>query len=191
MLPAENERAKYEDIWQLPAYAENSPGDKRSTLFGQIANPSLGDTLIDLGCGKGVGGKKLESLYGVDVTYLDITRAGDGSVEPFLKQPLWEPIPPIKGGRRTWQYNYGYCVDVMEHIPTEFTMLAVRNMLAVCKYVFFGVSFLPDYFGPAFVGQQLHLTIKDFTWWRDHFSEMGQLLDGRDLLGSGVYYVKA
>ena len=182
------ERARYETIWAVPEYNQISPGEGNVSLFGQIVNPRAGETLIDFGCGKGLGGQRLRQEYGLDVTYLDLVKVGN-CPEPHIQQSLWEPIQPNSLGTKRW--NYGYCSDVMEHIPKEFTMLAAKNMLDVCDYVFFVPAFYQETHGPRYMNEPLHLTIECFVWWRDRFMEVGTLLDGRDLLTKGVFYVKS
>tara|TARA_Y100000310_G_C20412041_1_gene682489 strand:+ start:135 stop:695 length:561 start_codon:yes stop_codon:yes gene_type:complete len=177
------EQERYTLAWGIPAYSDMSPGEQAASLFGRVASPRAGSTLIDLGCGKGAGGLTVYNMYGLNVTYLDIVRI-EGTPGPFIEQPLWEPFAHTK------KWDYGYCCDVMEHIPAEFTMLVVRNILDACKKAFFAVSFQPDVFGPKYLKEPLHLTVQDFRWWRDRFKEVGTLLDGRDLLGKGVFYVE-
>jgi hypothetical protein len=77
----------------------------------------------------------------------------------------------------------------MEHIPTEFTMLAARNLLDVSmKGVFFHISLVPDAFG-AYVGHPLHQSVFPFVWWRDRLREIGLVQECRDLITAGAYYV--
>ena len=83
---------------------------------------------------------------------------------------------------------YGYCCDVMEHIPTEFTMLVVRNLLDVCRTVWFQIAFAHDAFG-AFVGEPLHLTVQTYQWWHDRIGSVGQIIEARDLCGTGLFVV--
>lgn len=182
------ERERYETIWRVPEYHENSPGERLVSLFGRVASPVAGETLIDLGCGKGVGGLGLQQSYGVNVTYLDFVKV-EGCPEPHIQQCLWEPIKTT-AHHGTNKWDYGFCVDVMEHIPKEFTMLAAKNMLDVCKRVFFVPAFVPDCKGPKHTNEPLHLTVENFVWWRDRFMELGTLLDARDLLLRGVFYVE-
>jgi len=178
MSLSEHEREKYAQAWDIPAYHDHSPGKKYAPLFGRMVAPD-GGSVLDIGCGAGAGGKALEAAYGLSATYLDQVKVGE--LDPFIEQPLWKPIPGL--------YDYGYCCDVMEHIPTEFTMLCVTNMLRACKQVFFSISFQPDHFG-AHIGEPLHLTVKPFAWWRDALREVGTVVDARDLLGEGVFVVK-
>lgn len=179
MSVAARERAKYAEVWDIADYHKHSPGKRYAELFGRMVKPD-GGTALDIGCGAGAGGRAIGEQYGLHVVYLDQVKVGD--LDPFIEQPLWQPIPGV--------YDYGYCCDVMEHLPQEFTMLAVRNMLDACKQVFFSISFQRDHFG-AYVGEPLHLTVQPFAWWRDRLSEMGALQDARDLLGEGVFVVEA
>jgi hypothetical protein len=174
-----HEQGKYEQIWDLPAYSDNSPGSKYADMFMQITGAQPKDSVIDLGCGAGAGGRALVE-HKLLVTYLDFVQVPDVP-EPFIQQSLWEPI-----SAGTWKY--GFCCDVMEHLPPEFSMLAVHNMLEACDGVFFSIAFAPDYFG-RFVGEPLHLNVKPFVWWRDRLAGMGNLIEARDLLGEGVFYV--
>ncbi len=183
MTVIEAERAKYEKVWQMPAYHEGKrPGVVHTPMFAEIANPDPGDSVIDLGCGAGTGGDSLRNL-GLSVTYLDLVRV-EGVGEPFIEQCLWHPLPS-----RNPPWKYGYCCDVMEHIPPEYSMLVLRNIMDACESVFFSISFREDMFGKL-VGEPLHLTIRPYTWWRDRLAEFGELVEARDLLGEGVFYVR-
>ena len=138
------EREKYADIWSLPDYGKQSPGQYWTDLFVDIATPKAGQSLVDLGCGQGAAGLSLEARFRLQVAYLDLVNLG--GLEPFIEQALWEPLPPLNpwGDSR---YDYGYCCDVLEHIPEAFTMLSVKNALNACDRVFFSISFMPDHFG--------------------------------------------
>jgi hypothetical protein len=77
----------------------------------------------------------------------------------------------------------------MEHIPTEFTALAVDRILSAGRDAFFSISFEPDHFG-SFLRQPLHLTVRPFEWWLGLMGEVGTVLDARDLMGEGIFHVK-
>jgi hypothetical protein len=173
----EHEQQKYQGCWDLPEYLKCSPGAVHSDHFGAVVEPLAGQRVVDFGCGAGDGGKALAEKFDVEVTYVDIVDCG---MRPFIQQPLWEPFQD--------NWNIGYCCDVMEHLPKEFTMLAVDNMLHACDAVFFSISFMPDHFG-RYVGEPLHLTVESFIWWRDRLREIGTVHDARDLLGEGIFYV--
>ena len=186
---ANAERVKYDAIWQVPGYAENSPGDDLVAMFAELSGCKAGETLIDLGCGTGRAGARLARDHGLKVTLFDLTDAGlEGEARGlrFVEGCLWGSH--LRLTRPTMGYDYGYCCDVLEHVPPEFTMLAVANIMAACRVVFFSIATVPDQFG-AEIGEPLHLTVRPFVWWRDHLAELGRLIECRDLLTSGVYYM--
>jgi hypothetical protein len=78
----------------------------------------------------------------------------------------------------------------MEHIPPAFTMLVVARLLEVARSgAFFSISLVPDAFG-AWVGKPLHQSVQSFTQWRDQLATLGEVLECRDLLTTGVYFVR-
>jgi hypothetical protein len=93
-------------------------------------------------------------------------------------------------GSHSYKYDYAYCCDVMEHIPTEYVMATLQNIMATCtEGAFFYICLVPDGFG-ALIGKPLHLTVRPFMWWRDKLAELGEVVDARDLIMNGMYYVK-
>ena len=180
MNVAESERLKYEKAWSIPEYANHSPGAQAVELFAEMCEP-YGD-VIDLGTGSGKGALALKDI-GLDVTMLDLTF--DGLVEGTdgirrIEAPLW--------GKWLGAWDWGYCADVMEHIPPEYTMLVLDRIMSHCEQVFFHICFVPDGFGKV-VGQPLHLTVMPFEWWKSHLSEFGAVVECRDLMANGVYHV--
>jgi hypothetical protein len=188
LLRAETE--KYEAAWSYPAYAEYSPGLEAVDLFGRMldenniarSSAKTGESIIDLGCGSGKAGIEL-SERGFDVTLMDLTPKGKvGTGLSMIVGSLWHPIPG--------KYRFGYCCDVMEHIPPEYTMLVISNILRACEYAFFQICLVDDNFG-ALVGEPLHLTVMPFVWWRDQIKELGDLVESRDLIQNGAYLVRS
>lgn len=172
------ETEKYRKVWAIPEYGNYSPGEDMASAFLECVQPSLGSSIIDLGCGSGKGAVAIGDDY--RRWLLDLTQ--DGLVEeakslPFIQKSLWEPFGD--------QWDYGYCCDVMEHIPPEYTMLVVKNIMDHCERAFFQICFLPDNFGQR-IGEPLHLTVQTFEWWRDHLKEFG-LIEARDLLQNGLF----
>lgn len=186
------ERATYADVWGLPGYADHSPGEGLVSMFCDMAGirsdqPFKG-CLLDAGCGSGKGALALAAA-GFSVTACDLV---DGRIEaakaltiPFRVACLWSDL------RATLHtFEYVYCCDVLEHVPPEFTMLVIARLLECARRgVFLHIAHEPDGYG-AFVGRPLHQTVQPFVWWRDRIKELGTLVECRDLIGSGAYYVR-
>lgn len=160
--------------------------------------------VLDAGCGRGDGAAALLA-EGYQVAACDIMANPDvchpdilsGTI-PFIATSLWDRVNVSKlpflaslhlseFANRQW-FDAVYCCDVMEHIPTEYTMLVVDNLASICtKGLFFSIALVPDQFG-MWVGESLHKTVQPFTWWRDRLKEFGTV-EGRDLLNTGIYWV--
>lgn len=184
----QQEQSKYEEMWAFDAYADHSPGEQFAELFAGLVAPGI---VLDAGCGSGKGAVALEAR-GFKVRMADITRAGlreEASRIPFQQVCLWnrDQVARLK---TLWAPDYVFCCDVMEHIPTQYTMLVIDNLLSVAKAAFFSISLQPDQFG-AWVGRPLHLTVQPFGWWRDQLQEFGRVVDARDLGDTGTYLVEA
>jgi len=178
----EHERNKYEQIWGLDDYSICSPGLLYVDMFYDIAKPVVGQSVLDVGAGGGVATRELKKR-GLSSRGFDITNAGWKHKDiPLSTGCIWRDLPQGP------PYDYVYCCDVMEHIPTEFTALSISEMLRTCGKAFYSISFTQDAYGD-FINDHLHLTVKPFTWWRDMLRELGTVYEARDLLGDGVFYV--
>ena len=178
----ERETDRYEELINgMPEYLQNSPGETYADLFMEISGAVPGDTVLDAGCCSGKGGLALKGC-GLDVTLMDITKVGvvpEAQVFPFRQSALWEPTEEM--------WDWVYCTDVMEHLPTEYVMLSLTQLLLRArKGVFFSISLQPDQFG-MFIGQPLHLTVQPYAWWRDRLKELTTLTESRDFLNTGIY----
>lgn len=199
MSIVETERKVYESIWQMPAYAEYSPGVEALPYFFEMTGASPGETVLDAGCGSGRAGKALQDA-GLHAVLCDVTKAGLEARELFFQQTcLWHSLAPVAYLVRVYcgmepnpydgeKFDWAYCCDVMEHIPPQFTMLTVQRLLDVTyRGVFFSIAFVPDQFG-VLIGKPLHQTVQPFTWWRDSLSELGRV-ECRDRISSGLFLV--
>lgn len=184
---AAGEFEKYTAIWSLDEYRAHSPGLDNVDRFVELIGPAHDQSIIDIGCGEGVAGLKLGELGYRDVTFLDLVSdqlRGDVPRGRFIRSAVWSHWNLVR--RIGW--DYGYCCDVMEHIPPEYVMLTLDRILSACRTVYFSISFQPDGFG-AMIGDVLHLTVRPFTWWRDHLADLGAVVEARDLCGSGIFVV--
>ena len=182
MTLTERETQTYADALALPHYADFSPGEKYADLFASLVSerPRASVTVLDAGCGTGKGMSALSHL-GFMVRGCDLTGSGmSASIDTDavdLGVSLWRPIQLWKGER----YDYVYCTDVLEHIPPQFTMLVVRNLLDACtRGVFLSISLVPDQFG-AWVGRPLHQSVRRYDEWLVDLRELATVTDSRDL----------
>jgi len=178
------EKDKYENAWNLESYRNFSPGLYFSDLFIKIAKPQEGDSLVDYGCGSGKALKKFRDM-GLDVMGVDLADNAlddDAKDIKFVQSNLWTPL-------QGWPKDFGYCTDVMEHLPPEYTMLAVHNMTRKVDKMFFSISLVDDEFGKV-LGSPLHLTVRPFQWWRDRLMDFGKLIEARDLIHNGIFYLE-
>jgi SAM-dependent methyltransferase len=130
--------------------------------FVEIAKPD--GKIIDFGCGTGRAALKMQEM-GLDVLAVDFTdncRDKPALALSFLQWDLTRPLPVSA--------PYGYCTDVMEHIPTDLVGTVISNIMASAERVFFQIATVPDKFG-ASIGQTLHLTVKPHEWWLEQFAE--------------------
>lgn len=176
--------------FEVDAYRCESAGERMVPVFLDMASRAKRDaseTVLDAGCGTGRGIEALAKagfrvIFGCDI--VDAGRTPTAQQFPFTTINLWDDramqMEPV---------DWGYCCDVLEHIPEPLTMLAVRNLLSIArKGVFVTVSTGPDVHG-VWVGEPLHQTVKSFTWWRKHLGAVGDMLQARDLLDHGAFLV--
>lgn len=183
---AKAERDKYAKIWANPDYRTYSPGEWILPWFLMTIKPRAGSSFIDCGAGTGRAALTLHEM-GYDVTPIDIV---DTALDPEAAAALGNKL---RIGA-LWDMNlpysdYAICTDVMEHIPPELVMKTLRNIVgSVAIGAFFYICFNEDHFGST-VEEELHLTVKPFTWWRDRLNEVGTLVEARDLINNGFFWV--
>lgn len=179
----------YASVWGVETYGAFSPGEQNLPLFLDMSQTSMRMSVLDAGCGSGKGALALKAAGFTAISLCDITDAGllpEVRVFPFTEVCLWQDLRRPLGGFVDWVY----CCDVLEHLPTAFTMLAVSRLLEVARCgVFLSITFATDAFG-VWVGEPLHQTVQSFTWWKTHLEELGELVEARDLLISGVFLLK-
>jgi len=180
-------RETYAQMWDVPAYAAHSPGVMLLPIFLDMTRTTMRGSVLDAGCGSGQGALALQAA-GFPVTCCDITDAGltqEARALPFHEVCLWGNLK-----RSVGFHEWVYCTDVLEHVPPQFTMLAVSRLLEVARRgVFLSVCLQADNLG-VWIGESLHLTVESFTWWRDALRELGTVVEARDLLHSGVFLVE-
>lgn len=174
-----SEADKYEYIWTHSQYGVNSPAERMVDLI-DMWLPN-GSEVLDLGCGVGRAAVEL-TKRGHTVTLIDFvdnSRCDDARLLPFIKADLAQDVPATA--------PYGYCVDVMEHIPPEQVRDVIRNIANATEQCLFRIEFSLDGFGPALLGTQLHLSVHDADWWREELSVWFRKVDYK---GNGVFIAK-
>jgi hypothetical protein len=185
MSRGQQEQAKYEMCWSHDEYRAFSPGERIVQHYLSALNIEP-CKVIDFGAGTGRASLALHKA-GFDVTMIDIA---DNCLDPEVQQEmghrlkignLWERMDLPRAAE-------GFCTDVMEHIPPEYVDDVIRNIMRQCDRAFFHICLLPDHFGEEYE-TELHLTVRPYTWWKRTLEQYAQILDARDLIHNGWFYV--
>lgn len=167
-----DEAAKYEKMWGVADYRTLSPGEEIAGKFLSLVEPD--GLVIDFGCGTGRGGMRLAD-NGIDVLLVDfVDNSRDEAAKrlPFLKSDLTKPIPA--------QAPYGFCTDVLEHIPPGDVDAVINNVMNSAPKTFFQISTVPDEMG-MLIGEHLHLTVRPHAWWRETFQRLGYFISWQQM----------
>jgi len=180
--PKLSEEEKYRLMWDHPEYRIMSPGENVASTFVQLCRPT--GKVIDFGCGTGRGSLAIRKESECELLLVDFTtNSRDPAAQdlPFLQADISAPMD-IKG-------DYGFCTDVMEHIPPELVEKTIQNIMAATPCAFFQISLIPDNLG-GLIGHPLHLSVHPFQWWVDLFARLGFcVLWHRDLGDSALFYI--
>lgn len=185
-----DERTTYEKLWSRDEYRRVAPGEECVNAFLQQAHPIIGSQVIDFGAGTGRAARTLANS-GLKVHMLDFAencldadvKAALGDSLEFSRHDLTLPIPVMA--------QYGYCTDVMEHIPPRDVVLVLQNILKAARHVFFQISCEDDVLG-AIVGRPLHLSVHPHDWWLEQFKAMDCFVQWSEDRGSAcLFYVTA
>lgn len=188
------ERELYRQMWDREEYRRVSPGEECVKNFLQLAQPPRGATVLDLGCGTGRGGLGLAFFGGMDVTLVDFaSNCLDDDIQQmlpaqshalrFVEADLTKPLPV--------QASYGFCCDVLEHIPPAQIDAVLNNCLDACQHVYFQISTVDDVMG-VLVGHKLHLSVHPYEWWLQKFQDRGCVIHWSDHNdGACAFYVTA
>lgn len=175
----EREAAKYARMWSIPEYRRLSPGEELISLFMARSGIRHGQTVIDFGCGTGRPALRMQNA-GLRVTGVDLIREALDPVPAerinFVEACLWDLPPNLRA-------DWGFCTDVMEHVPPEKVPLALTHIHGACEAgCFFQIATFRDGFGRR-IGETLHETVQPRSWWfqmlRRHWRDVEILGDMR------------
>jgi 2-polyprenyl-3-methyl-5-hydroxy-6-metoxy-1,4-benzoquinol methylase len=165
-----HEKEKYERAWSRHEYRTHSPGlvALENLPLVEMLRKHEVRTILDAGCGSGKMMQRLMteystefSVHGFDISENCLDPFFDGMRDKVLTIGcLWNPNDFQK------QYDAVLCTDVMEHIPPQHVAAVLSNLRkSARKLAYFSISVQSDLFGPRFLGEALHLTVRKPNWW--------------------------
>jgi 2-polyprenyl-3-methyl-5-hydroxy-6-metoxy-1,4-benzoquinol methylase len=174
------EKEKYEKVWNLPKYRTQSPGERSVQEF--LTLHSEGESVVDIGCGTGRASLVMANK-GIDIKLVDIAKncldqeVADALENKFTQMCFWEQEIP--------EADWGFCCDVMEHIPEEKVQEVLSNIHRNTDKAFLRIHLGNDIFGPIYLKQPLHLTVQPSAWWlekiRTLWSSVDYVVSGKTL----------
>ena len=165
------EKEKYFRMWSMLSYRQDSPAERIVDTILEKLNPT--GRIVDFGCGTGRAAARI-SAKGHDVLMVDFApncRDDEAAELPFVELDLAEPMP--------LREKFGYCIDVMEHIPPDQVDVVIRNIMDSADKVFFQICTVIDNMG-TLIGKHLHLTVKPHDWWLETFARLGFTIDWQE-----------
>lgn len=191
----DNEQLKYEKMWAQDQYRQFAPGEHCAQLFLKQANIKPNDEVIDFGAGTGRGALSLAFFGGAKVTMVDFTT---NSLDEDVRNALDTQADRLKfvqadlRNRIPVSARYGFCTDVMEHIPPADVDATLTNIMKSAQHVFFQICNVEDTMG-GLIGEQLHLTVQPYGWWLKKFEALGAVVHWSQDNGgiTSCFYVSA
>lgn len=167
----EKEKAKYESMWNVPSYRITSPGFILAEAFFDFFTDSIkpNDSITDYGCGTGFAALSfLEKELKVHLIDIASNSLADkiAALTLFLSDRihfteacLWSLPDTVPSS------DWCYCMDVLEHIPTEKVDEVLHHIAKRTKKGGALQVFLKDEPFGNLIGDTLHLTIQPLSWW--------------------------
>jgi 2-polyprenyl-3-methyl-5-hydroxy-6-metoxy-1,4-benzoquinol methylase len=184
----DREREKYEDVWSKDQYRNHSPGEQLATYAYHRMGMRYHQSLIDFGCGTGRACVKFSKIHHMDVVgidhasnCLDIHIMNTYPIPfTFINTCLWDINPKIYA-------DWGYCTDVMEHIPTEKVADVLENISKSCANgCFFNIATRDDVMG-SLIGKKLHMTVMTHKAWLDILTGYFDMVQSEEKEGESMF----
>jgi len=179
--PLTKEAKKYVSAYKDPKglYRQCSPGESNVHLFMEAANVKPKSTVVDWGAGTGRGGFALYNVekdgepLDLDVTLVDFAFncLDDNVAEEVKDNDRLRFIVHDMNKHIDLPSDFGYCVDVMEHIPEDEVNTVLDTILDNSRNVFFQIATVGDNLGrgghvhPDGEAEIFHNTVKPYQWW--------------------------
>lgn len=188
------EALKYGEMWKHAEYRAVAPGEGLAQVFLHQARPRGGAEVIDFGCGTGRGALMMAILGRVRVTMIDFV---NNCLDPEIKAALKTQADVLRFVKADLEKKlpvaaeYGFCTDVMEHIPPDKVDIVLNNILKSAQHVFFAIATSEDICGKI-IGQHLHLSVHPYGWWLQQFAKRQCVIHwSREEKGMCVFYLSA
>lgn len=168
------EREKYLAVWERPEYRRVSPGMLEVERAWITCGLQSGHSLIDFGSGPCRATKWFQDR-GLHVTGVDFApNAREHPDVPFVEASLWDDqLSSI-----VEQADWGFCTDVMEHIPpTRIVPTLVNIGKMVSRGCYFRIATRPDKMGMRLINKPLHMTVESGDFWRRHIENYFDRVD--------------
>lgn len=189
-----SEQQKYQKMWEHEEYRGVAPGEGTAPIFLSHARPKQGSEIIDFGTGTGRGALMLALMGGMKVHMLDFA---DNCLDQDVKDALITQPQSLSFTQHDLtkpvdiRAEYGYCTDMLEHIPPEDVDKVLTNILHASQHVFFQISCEDDKLG-ALIGAPLHLSVHPYAWWLEKLQGIGCVVHWSQDAGSHcLFYVTA
>lgn len=166
--PEQREADKYMEMWEHPDYRRYAPGVDHVTAAVEKLGMMPDDMVADFGCGTGRAAALMRNR-GMMVVGIDIARNALEESIHFIRSILWDEALPVLLSS-TFKPKWGFCTDVMEHIPPDKVENVLFNIAASCTHgAYFAIDDHVDEMG-ALIGKPLHLTRRPPQWWEEALS---------------------
>ncbi len=180
------EDSKYSSLW-MSGYKDANW--KKLAKIGLTLAKSMGGnpSLVDFGFGRGSAMDFFEEkgLYveGVEISEYAV-RNQERKGRKVYHTSL-DNMTMIEDNR----FNIGFCNDVIEHIPEDLVIPSLDEMTRVCSdYLLLSVCPTPSHH-LSLDGENLHLTVKPESWWKELFRNYGKIQEINLLFRRSARYI--
>jgi 2-polyprenyl-3-methyl-5-hydroxy-6-metoxy-1,4-benzoquinol methylase len=174
---AEYEKQKYQKIWTFDEYRQTAPGEKLVKSACSELGIQTGEHVIDFGCGTG---RSMQIFHEMGVSVLGVDIAPNCLDEENQKFKLIEScLWNLPTSLMEASFEWGYCTDVMEHIPPQYVEETVKKIRqTITKGAYFQIALFNDSMG-SLIGEKLHLSVCPANYWENllkrHFVKVRHL----------------
>jgi hypothetical protein len=167
---ATKEAEKYRKMWGFECYRKTAPGTRHVEAAIEALDMQHGITVIDFGTGTGRAAQAFKDR-GYLVTGIDhAENCLDADVDiPLLIKNLWSLPKGLVA-------DYGFCTDVMEHIPEEKVSEVFKGIAGCVDSCYFAIDTIPDSMGKL-INDTLHLTVRPGLWWAQKAEEVFETVE--------------